>query len=480
VAELIASEAFLAAAESGSEVMHGDTTSYLELRERVAANAAALGAHLPAGGFVLLAMAPDIESVVAYLSVMRAGLIAVPVGAGSGTAVIERILDEARPAARIGSFDALAPKLASVPEWRCEPAGGPTPAAVRPIPNADAAALVLYTSGTTAAPKGVVLSHRNLAANTASILAAIPLRRGDVSALVLPLHHSFGLSVLHTALAAGARLVPAADFAFPAESARLLAAAGTTVFAGVPFHFGALLDRRTGFDRDGMPDLRCAMVAGGAMPPRLIASFQERFPDADLHVMYGQTEAAARLSSLPPSELPTRVGSVGKGIPGVELAVLGPEGKAVAPGEIGEIYARGENVMRGYLGDPAASAEALTPWGLRTRDLGRTDADGYLYVVGRRSEFAKVNGYRIGLVGVESAIESCTGIAEAVVLSVDDALTGESLVAEVAFEHGGHADQSVLQRHLREHLSPIERPREIRVVDSVSRTASGKKIRWRG
>lgn len=481
MAELLAGDAFLAAAKPRAEVVHGDPCSYAELGERVAAGAASLRAELPPGGLVLLSPAPTSKAIAAYLAVMRAGMVAVPVDPGSGEEKIATILEQAQPAARIGDFGRLTAALAGVPEWqpprRQEPLAGRPPA----TPSPDAPALVLYTSGTTAAPKGVVLSHRNLAANTASILAAVPLHRGDVVALVLPLHYSYGLSVLHTTLAAGAQLAPAPDFAIPAECARRLARAGTTVFPGVPFHFNALLDHRTGFDREGMPDLRAAMVAGGAMPTRLVSSFRRRFPDADLHVMYGQTEATARLSSLPPSELTTHPGSIGRGIPGVELTVLRADGTPVAAGEVGEIHARGDNVMRGYLGDAAASAAALGPHGLRTGDLARVDAEGHIYIVGRRSEFAKLRGVRVSLAAVEAALESCSEVAEAVVMAVAGDRGEESLVAEVALDGGAGATDPVhsLQRQLRDLLPSLERPRRIRLVDSIPRTASGKKIRWR-
>ena len=253
------------------------------------------------------------------------------------------------------------------------------------------------------------------------------------------------------------------------------------MFPGVPFQFGALLGRRTGFDQAGLPSLRAAMVAGGAMAPRLVAAFRRHFPDADLHLMYGQTEASARLSALPPDDLAGRCGSIGRGIPGVELAVLGPDGLAVAPGEVGDLYARGENVMRGYLGDAAASAEVLTPWGLRTRDLARVDADGYIYLVGRSSDFAKVRGNRVSLVSLEERIESCSEVSEAVVLSEPDDRDGETLVAEVVLgpSAGPQAQLQSLRSRLRASLPAAERPRQFRVVDSIPRTASGKKIRWR-
>ena len=475
--EPLASEAFLAAGDPEAAVIDDDRRGYGELRKQVAAIASGLHAELPRGSRVLLAMSPSVDSIAAYLAVMRAGLTAIPVGPTSARRSIARILEEAEPATRIGEFGALAPLLASVPEWPGAETGH-SASVEWPPPAADSPALILYTSGTTATPKGVVLSHRNVAANTSSILAAVPLRRSDVVALVLPLHHAYGLSVLHTTLAVGARLAPA-DFAIPADAINRLA--GATVLPGVPFHFESLLGRAARFDQSTLPRLRSAMVAGGAMPVELIEAFGASFPAAELHVMYGQTEATARLSSLPPSELRARPGSVGRGIPGVELSVLGRDGAAVAPGEVGEVYARGDNVMCGYLHDEAASAEVLTPRGLRTRDLGRVDEDGYVYLVGRRGDFVKVRGHRISLPAVEAQIESCPGVVEAVALEAPDKRGGEAVVAEVVLDSSSPPEAALadLRAHLRTLLAPVERPTAISLVESVPRTTSGKKIRWR-
>jgi long-chain acyl-CoA synthetase len=476
VAELLAAEGFLAAADPRALVLADGQLTYGELRELVAATAGALAADLPPRSSVLLAMEPTPLAIASYLAVLRAGMTAVPIGTGRDGSGIAAILDDARPAVRIGDFGSLERIVAAVPAW----SRGDTAAATPPPPEPDAPALVLYTSGTTASPKGVVLSGRNLATNTASILSAAPLHGSDVVALVLPLHHSYGLSVLHTSLSVGAQLAPAGDFRFPIEGVRRMAVAEVSVFPGVPFHFQALLDRETGFDSRGMPHLRSALVAAGAMPIRLIATFRRRFPGVGLNVMYGQTEATARLSALPPAELLRRPGSVGRGIPGVELSVRRPDRTEVEVDEVGEIYARGENVMRGYLNDPAATAEVLTPFGLRTRDLGRVDAAGYVYIVGRIGDFAKVRGHRVSLLAVEAAIEACGAVSDAVALCIRNEQGEEEVAAEVVLAETAPADAiAKLQQELREMLSPAERPREIDAVETIPRTPSGKKVRWR-
>ncbi|HWC49505.1 MAG TPA: class I adenylate-forming enzyme family protein [Solirubrobacterales bacterium] len=477
MAELVAAEGFLAAADPRAPVLANAQLDYGELRKLVAAGAAALAADLPPRSSILLAMEPTPSAIASYLAVLRAGMTAVPIGTGRDGSTVGTIVEDAEPAARIGDFGPLESNLAAVPCWTPHDGGA---AASPPHPEPDAPALILYTSGTTASPKGVVLSQRNLAANTASILAAVSLHGSDVVALVLPLHHSYGLSVLHTALSVGAQLAPGGDFRFPNEGVRRMAAAEVSVFPGVPFHFQALLGRKTGFDSTGMPRLRSALVAAGAMPVRLIATFRHRFPGVELNVMYGQTEGAARLSALPPAELLRRPGSIGRGIPGVELSVRHPDGTHVQGDEVGEIYARGENVMRGYLNDPVATAEVLTPFGLRTRDLGRVDTDGYVYVVGRIGDFAKVRGHRVNLLAVEAAIEACEAVTDAVALCIKNAQGEEEIAAELVLADGAPADAlTKLRQELRETLPPAERPREIRAVESIPRTASGKKIRWR-
>ncbi len=244
--------------------------------------------------------------------------------------------------------------------------------------NPGSDAVLMLTSGTTARPKVVRVTQANIQANTLSILAYLGLRSDDRILVVLPFYYCYGASLLHTHLRAGARLVLCNSMAFPGKVIDLMTEQECTGFAGVPSSYQLLL-RASTFGSRPLPALRILQQAGGKLSSVLVEEVLAAQPNARLFVMYGQTEATARLSYLPPERLPDKLGSIGRGIPGVELRVLDEEGRPVRPGERGEIYARGANVCAGYLDDPAGTATKFTPDGLRTGDLAVVDEEGFIY-----------------------------------------------------------------------------------------------------
>jgi acyl-CoA synthetase (AMP-forming)/AMP-acid ligase II len=195
---------------------------------------------------------------------------------------------------------------------------------------------------------------------------------------------------------------------------------------------------------------------------------------AELYLMYGQTEATARLATLLPHDVATRPGSIGKAIPGVSLAVLDEEGRLAPPGETGEIVARGDNVMVGYWNDPEETARVLRPDGLHTGDLARMDEDGYLYIVGRQSDIIKCGAYRISPKEIEEAILELDGVAEVAVTGRPDELLGEAPVALVVPEGDGLLSPQAVLDHCREALPRHKMVREVRLVPALPKAASGK------
>ena len=274
------------------------------------------------------------------------------------------------------------------------------PDAVPVDPDADA--VLMFTSGTTSRPKAVRVTHGNIQANTDSIIKFLELRSDDRVLVILPFFYCYGASLLHTHLRCGGRVVLCNSFVFPETALDLLEREECTVLAGVPSSFQLLL-RASTFTQRALPSLRLIQQAGGKLPPVLIEELLAAKPTAKLFVMYGQTEATARLSYLPPDKLPDKPGSIGKGIPGVELRVLDENGEPVPPGERGEIYATGANISPGYYDDPEGSAAKFTPYGLRTGDLAVVDEDGYIFIVDRRDDFIKSWGHRISSQEVEAA-----------------------------------------------------------------------------
>jgi acyl-CoA synthetase (AMP-forming)/AMP-acid ligase II len=338
-------------------------------------------------------------------------------------------------------------------------------------PDADAA--LMFTSGTTAAPKAVRITHRNIQANTDSIVGYLGLRDDDRMLVVLPFFYCFGASLLHTHLRAGASLALCHTFVFPETAVDLLERERCTGFAGVPSSFQLLL-RISSFGSRDLPALRLVQQAGGNLPPVLVEELLAAQPGAELFVMYGQTEATARLSYLPPDQVLTRVGSIGRGMPGVELVVVDEAGREVAPGVTGEILARGANVSPGYWNDPAASAAKFVGGGLRTGDLAFADEDGYLYVVDRLDDFIKSWGHRISAQEVEGCVLEMPGLVSAVALGVPDLEAGETIVLVATVQPGATVTEEQVLAFARSRLAKHMVPRVVHLVPSIPLTASGK------
>ena len=348
--------------------------------------------------------------------------------------------------------------------------GDPEPA--RAPGEIDDLAQIIYTSGTTGRPKGVMLSHRNLAANTRSIVTYLQLGRQDSVLVILPFYYSYGNSLMLTHVAVGGRLVVASDFVFWNQALDLAERQQVTGFSGVPSSFAMLL-YRSDLAKRGFPALRYMTCAGGPLPSANIARLRQLLPRVQLFIMYGQTEAAARLTSLLPDELDARIGSSGRAIPGVDITVRDGDGAVVPSGEVGELVARGENVMVGYWKDPEASAEVLRPEGLRTRDLARVDADGYVWIVGRQDDVIKSGAYRISPQEIEEALAELPGIAHVAVVGAPDEFLGEVPVAFVVRDGTGLTEEGVL-RAAQLRLPRYKSVRRVYLVDDLPRTTSGK------
>ena len=341
----------------------------------------------------------------------------------------------------------------------------------------DDLATILYTSGSTGVPRGVTLLHRNLLANTRQILDYLALTGDDSVLVVLPFHYSFGKSLLLTHTAVGGRLVVDNRFAYPATIVDSLAGHRVSGFSGVPSTY-AILAARTDFLTRDLPDLRYLSQAGGGMTPTLTRRLLEAFRDRTrLFVMYGQTEASARLSWVPPERLEEKLGSIGMGIPGVDLAVHRPDGGVCDTDEVGEVVARGENIMQGYWQDPEETALVLREGTLYTGDLGRRDADGFIYLVDRAKNMIKAGANRVGAKEVEDAIAELDEVVEVCVVGVPDALLGEAIEAHVVASAGATLDEKTILAHLRNRLALFKIPRIVRFHDDLPKSAAGKILR---
>ncbi len=334
-------------------------------------------------------------------------------------------------------------------------------------------AQIIYTSGTTGEPKGVMLRHSNLVANTNSIVRYLKLTNDDRVMAVLPFFYSYGNSVLLTHIAAGGSLVVNQNFIYPNVILDDMVEEEITGFSGVPSTYAILL-HRSAIHKYRFPHLRYITQAGGAMSPKLAGKLQNILSGVDIYIMYGQTEASARLSYLAPEKIHSKAGSIGKAIPGVTLELLDPEGKPVAVGEIGEIVAKGDNIMQGYWGKPEETARVLKEGKLWTGDLARMDAEGYLFIEGRKSDMIKSGSHRIGPKEIEETILEHEAIHEAAVIGVEDEILGEAIKACVVLKPGASCTSKELIRHCRKLLPAYKTPHHVEFYNDLPKTTTGK------
>lgn len=437
------------------------------------------------GDRVALALANGIGAAIAWYGIWRAGAVVVPLNPQarerdfvpwlrhSGARLLLHAPGHGDPerAALVAGIPALSADDA-MPWGEAAGAGPGADPGGLPTPGAAMLAAILYTSGTTGAPKGVALSHGNLAANAGSIIDYLQLGPGDSTVSVLPFHYAYGASVLHTHLAVGARVVLEDNLVFPHLITEALARERATGFPGVPSTFALLLERGR-LDQYDLSPLRYLTQAGGPMTPALTRRVREAFPRARLFVMYGQTEASARLTRLEPERLGDKLGSVGTPIAGVEIQVRRADGSRAAAGESGEVWARGDNVMAGYWDNPEATAATVVEGWLRTGDLGHLDADGFLWLAGRRSDMIKTGAHRVHPQDVEEVIAELPGVREVAVTGVDDALLGQ-VVAAFLVRDGDAPDEMAVKAHCRRRLAGYKIPKQVAFVSELPRTASGK------
>lgn len=334
-------------------------------------------------------------------------------------------------------------------------------------------AMILYTSGTTGAPKGVMLSHANLVANIESIIAYLELGKDDSIVTVLPFYYSYGVSVLHTHLAVGAYLVIEPNVVFPHLIVETMARERVSGFSGVPSTFLLLLNRVPLADYD-LSALRYVTQAGGAMAPATTQRLRAALPKARIFIMYGQTEATARLAWLPPDKLEEKSGAVGVPIPGVELVVRREDGHAADAFEVGDVYARGPNVMLGYWHNPEATAAVLSGGWLKTGDMGHFDGDGYLFLSGRRGDMIKTGAHRVHPNDVEEVIAELHAVAETAVVGIDDDTLGQVIKAFIVIAPGQTLTINQVKAHCRDRLAAYKIPKHVEFLDALPKTASGK------
>ncbi len=480
-------------------VHEGRRTTYRELNSLANRFAGFLRDQgLTSGGRVVLLLENCLEYIAAYYGILKAGGVAVPLSPELKSDTIGYLLKELEPRAVVVSARAVkgllevdldacdirtiilkgggkAPVAGLVPVTTWEEAISGADGQDPGMPSGDEAlGSIIYTSGSTGKPKGVMLSHRNIVSNTLAICRYLEITADDIQMVVLPFFYVMGKSLLNTHIAVGGTVVLNNKFAFPAAVLKEMVAERVTAFAGVPSTYAYLLHRSPLPElREQLSSLRYCTQAGGHMARELKEGLRRVLPaQTKIYIMYGATEASARLSYLDPERYEDKMDSIGRPIPGVHFRIVSPTGEEVSPGETGELVAAGPNIMEGYWRDPEASERVLRENWYHTGDLAHRDKDGFYFVVGRKDDQLKSGGHRINPQEIEDALLESGLLVEAIVLGLPDPLLGNRIVA-LAVPRMEH-NKNPLIDYCHQRLPKFKVPSEIRLVKNLPKNAAGK------
>ena len=466
-------------------VPDGPTVSYGEFGEEIDRVAELLaGAGVQPGRAVSIVLPNSLEFMVVFLGVARSGAIAAPLNSAYTTDEFHFFMEDAEaqlvilPEGEHAGREAAAQLGIPTIEASLDGSGrtvlsrgGDALTARRdaPAPSPDDVALFLHTSGTTSRPKGVPLTHGNLATSIKNISDTYALTPDDIAQVVMPLFHVHGLiGVSLSTLSTGGSLVIPPRFSasrFWDEQRE----SGATWYSAVPTIHQILLARA---DDEGAPheSFRLIRSCSSALAPAVFEQLEARF-GAPVLEAYGMTEASHQMSSnlLPPGE--RMPGTVGKGT-GVDIAIMDDDGNLVSAGERAEVVIRGANVTHGYHNNPEANAEAFTNGWFRTGDQGFLEADGTLTLTGRIKELINRGGEKISPLEVDAALLGHPEVAEAVCFGVPHTMYGEAVQAAVVVS--GDTNEDAIRAYCGEHLAGFKVPDRVYIIETMPRTATGK------
>ncbi len=329
--------------------------------------------------------------------------------------------------------------------------------------------LVLYTSGTTGTPKGVMLSDRNLIANGESIIEVLGIASEDKGALVISPHHAFGNSIIDSHLIAGGSVrIGSMNFI---DSVFNLVGSGVSIFYGVPSTYRMLLKYPDRFKK-AFANVRTAASAGGGMDKAIVKEIRELAPGLEILPMYGQTEATARLAYVPAEDVDKFIDTIGKAIPGVTLDVFDSEFRPVEPNTTGELVARGDNILLGYLDDEIATQKRIIDGWLHTGDLAQKLPNGYIRLLGRKDDLIKIGDHRVNPREIEKHIEENNNVSKVFVVPVSHELMGTAISLMVIPAEGTEIEN--LFAFCRKSLPGYLCPREILLIDHLPLSENGK------
>lgn len=417
------------------------------------------------------------EFIFALYAILKSGATVVPINNFLKAPEIQHIVDDCQIKCLITSadFDETIAKISGVTAIhlkeleRGAPATPPKWPAIAP----EDLAVIIYTSGTTGKSKGAMLSHGNIASNVRSCIKALEETSEDRLTLLLPMFHSFMLTVcIFTPLSMGAGIVLIKSVQPFKAAMREIIRNRATILVGIPQLFQALADAKIPFWLHWLLKLRLAVSGAAPLPGQTLVKFDQKF-HFPLLEGYGLSEASPVVSFNPIRGV-QKPGSVGLPLPNIEVKIFDDHAHELPPGQVGEIAVRGPNVMLGYYNHREETAAVLRDNWLYTGDMGKKDSDGYIYIVDRRKELLLVRGMNVYPREIEEVLYQFPNVREAAVVAKPDEKRGEVPIAFVTAVNGAKLEPNEILRFCRDRLADYKIPREVRIVDSLPRTATGK------
>lgn len=402
------------------------------------------------------------------------GLVPVPVDPQVPVQHKQAIAAKAQPKAILGA-EADAAAFGGIACFR-----EPAPAAPEMIVRGGGASqlgAILFTSGSTGQPKGVLLSQGAVLGNSLAIQTILPLEPSDRLAIAVPYHFTSAICHYLAAATRGACLVGTERSLLPSDLHRMLLERGATAFGGAPIQLRWIAECAT---EETKRRLRWIMSSGDHLGTDVIEILRCRLPGTQIVTVYGLTEVGGRFCALPPDLVDAHAGSVGRPIPGMQVEVLADDGGAAPPGEIGQIHAFGDYVFDGYVADPAITAETRTArGGFLTGDIGYLDEQGLLYVVGRTDDVFKCSGQKVSTIPIYDATMQTGLFADVAVVPTDDPIAGKVPWVYYVLKGGAEFRKGEVLRRLRSILPLNHMPQRFVPVPLIPRTGTGKLQRAR-
>lgn len=337
-------------------------------------------------------------------------------------------------------------------------------------------AVVMYTSGTTGKPKGVMLTHQNIASSAEIWSSSMNMTNEDRMFICTPLFHCAGLHVFAMPMFYKGGTIVIEEAFSPTKTLEQLATTAATIFFGVPSMYTIILNTPD-FKEHTFENLRLLGYGAAPMPYELVKQVKESFPNVKVQNLYGQTENSPAATSLLDVDALTKIGSVGKPLAQTDVRVVDSFGETVPAGEVGEICVRGPQVMKGYLRNPEETARTIKDGWLYSGDLGRFDEEGYLYIVDRKKDMIIRGGENIYPIEIEEVLYQLPEIFEAAVVGLPHEVYGEIPKAFVVLKEGKLLDEEAILAYCRTQLAKYKMPHEIEFLEELPRNASGKVLK---